>query len=481
MRHRLLTPLLIAALAPALTLAGSRADHFQALHGTRTDTTVVQVHADPAALTREGFDLARHGSDEPGAPVDVVADAAARERLVAMGLHFDEPKAASAPSVQGWSDFDEVMQRVDALLEAHPDLLAREELGTSIEGRPLVAIRISDAPEASDPARPKVTINANHHAREVMTVEAALDVVTELVEGYRAEDPDVVRWLSELEVWVTPVVNPDGYAFVHSDNTWWRKNRRDNGDGSHGVDLNRNYPYAWGANDSGSSGRPWSDTYRGAGPASEPEAAAMVALARRLHPVANLSYHSYGEVVLYPYGYENAVNPTGDAIAAVASEYARRCRQDDDDGHFSKRSRLYPVNGLDRDWYYFELGTYSFVPEISNSSRGFHPSPSWIQPTVEGLRPGWRYLLDVAAGRGVRGQVTDAVTGEPVPATVTLAEVQWKNDEPRQVTAEGFFHKVLAEAGEVHLEVSAEGYASQTVAVHVEDGLVRQDVALDPL
>lgn len=473
--------LLPGLLVPSLRAHGEapgQAEVFHSLHGTSPARQVVVVDADPALLARHGFDLARHGTEAPGEGVDVVAGPAELARLVELGLTYQEPPAALGAMAAGaseWPTLAKIEERLHALVAANPDLLHEFPQGTSHEGRTIWTVRLSDTPTRRDPERPKVSINGNHHAREVMTVEASLDVLEHMVERVRAGDERFLRWISGVEVYVTPVANPDGYDHVKTENSWWRKNRRENEDGSFGVDLNRNYPYAWGANDAGSSGRPSSDTYRGPGAASEPETQALVTLAHRIKPLFNLSYHSYGEVLLYPYGYENAINPEGDRIEPLATELAARMKKDTGEGHYGKRSRLYPVNGLDRDWYYFQFGTYSFVPEISNRSRGFQPSTSWIEPTVTHLRGGWTYLLDRALGEGLRGRVLDDADETSVEAVVRVREVVWKNGEVHRTDVDGGFSRLL-DPGSYHVEIEADGYPPQVFPVEIAPGGLTHEV-----
>jgi hypothetical protein len=206
----------------------------------------------------------------------------------------------------------------------------------------------------------------------------------------------------------------------------------------------------------------------------------MVSLARRIKPLFNLSYHSYGEVLLYPYGYENADNPIGDVMPTLAAELSSRMIRDTGSGHYGKRSRLYPVNGLDRDWYYHELGTYSFVPEISNRRRGFHPSYSWVEATVTGLRGGWTYLLARALGEGVRGRVVDLHSGQGLDAVVSVQEVEWRNGEVHRTDVDGGFSKLL-DAGTYLFRFEAEGYEPEELQVEVASGrLTRFEVGLEP-
>ena len=127
-------------------------------------------------------------------------------------------------------------------------------------------------------------------------------------------DPRVHALLSRAEIFVIPVVNPDGYFFTWSDsaNRLWRKNRRNNGDGTFGVDNNRNWGYEWGG--AGASTQTSSETYRGTGPFSEPETAAMRDFFNaRPNIVSNIDFHSYSQLVLSPWAY--TVAPSVDPLA----------------------------------------------------------------------------------------------------------------------------------------------------------------------
>src|SRR6185436_8396573 len=102
------------------------------------------------------------------------------------------------------------------------------------------------------------------------------------------------------DIWVIPVENPDGYQFTFDSTRLWRKNRRLNGDGTYGVDLNRNYPTFWGFDNLGSSDQPFAETYRGSGAGSEPETQAIMAFHAVHPPVVSVSYHTYSGLVLHP-------------------------------------------------------------------------------------------------------------------------------------------------------------------------------------
>ncbi|MDH5715450.1 MAG: M14 family metallopeptidase [Candidatus Aminicenantes bacterium] len=187
------------------------------------------------------------------------------------------------------------------LQETHPQIARVHDIGDTIEGRDILAIKISDNVEL-DEMEAEVLLVGCHHAREWLTVEVPYYIAQYLVEQYDV-DPEIKRMVDNSEVWIVPLLNPDGLEYSIHTFRWWRKNRRDNGDGSFGVDLNRNYSYMWGFDDEGSSPYGWSQVYRGRSPLSEPETDALRMLFIQREFQAAISYHTYSELILYPWGY----------------------------------------------------------------------------------------------------------------------------------------------------------------------------------
>ena len=213
----------------------------------------------------------------------------------------------------------------------------------------------------------------------------------------------------------------------------WRKNTAGRAAGSRrrvcssgtGVDINRNYPYAWGACN-GSSSSPRSQTYRGPSAASEP-GRAMIELVDRIRPVFDISYHAYSELVLYPYGCRNQHAPTRAVLETIGRQIASVLPKDDGPGTYKAGTPweiLYGVDGGDIDWMYNEFNVVPFVIELNSSRQGFHPRYDlWREPTVLKSRAAWQLLLDRLEGSGVRG-VARGASGAPLPeARVEIAPV----------------------------------------------------------
>lgn len=283
-----------------------------------------------------------------------------------------------------------------------PDLVRRESIGKSHEGRDIWAVALTQKHSKIKGTKKTMLVDAMHHAREVMTTEVALDIIDILTSNYET-DSKVRNWMNQYEIWVVPMLNPDGNNKVWSEDQMWRKNIR----GGYGVDINRNYPYGW-AKCNGSSGFQFSDTYRGPSEGSEPETQALMSLISLVKPKFNLSFHSYSELVIYPFGCDPDTVPEPDAkiYLKTAKEFASKLVRDSGSGTYKAGTAyelLYSVDGGSIDWMYGKEKVMSFVVELNASSQGFQPNyKKWRDDTVKRQRAGWMYLLDQMAAPGIK-------------------------------------------------------------------------------
>ena len=346
----------------------------------------------------------------------VVANAAEEARLVAHGFAVATAQPdvesglralAGEPDLGAYHTFDEMRAEIDLLVTSYPDLARREVLGRSGEGRDIVALKISDDPATDDPTEPDFLIVGCHHAREFMSVELPLFVARTLLER-AATDARVARIVAEREIWIVPMLNPDGHVYQEQyqaspewDPPGWRKNRTPNFDGSIGVDPNRNYSFEWGHDDEGSSPDGLSETYRGTAPFSEPENRALRSLVERQRFVIAISYHSFGKLLLYPWGFERGFTEDHATFAALADSMVRQ------NGYRPGNPALgtiYLTNGELDDWLYGEITTrkpqrtFGFTVEMNLASEGgFWPPESMIAPTCAALLHLNLYALEAAA------------------------------------------------------------------------------------
>jgi murein tripeptide amidase MpaA len=289
------------------------------------------------------------------------------------------------PEIGAYHTLDEVNADLDALAAANPAIARVESIGKSVDQRDVRALRIT-GPDPAPWGRPVFLFMGAHHAREWISVEVPLAIARWLVEGY-ATDPAVKGLVDTREVWIVPAVNPDGLAYSQNEYRYWRKNRRSNPDGSFGVDPNRNYGYKWGT--SGTSDHPGSDVYCGPSAFSEPETRNVreFAIARNL--TVSISYHSYGESILFPwsYGYEQSADHA--ALQEIARQMASQSGYDP-----MQSVELYPSSGDTDDYLYGETGALPFTTEVG---RSFIPEESQIAGICAANLKAVRWLLENAA------------------------------------------------------------------------------------
>ncbi|HDR06417.1 MAG TPA: hypothetical protein ENN88_02175, partial [Candidatus Coatesbacteria bacterium] len=208
----------------------------------------------------------------------------------------------------GYRTIAEMEAELVELAQAHPNIFYLFSLGPSYMERDIWCMKVSDNP-TQDEEEGKLFIHGNTHAREIMTLEIPMYFLNRIARDYYT-DPELARLIDSHEVYVVPSLNPDGHVYVeeHHDGSpygWRRKNMRP----PDGVDLNRNYGHMWGYDDHGSSPNPWAATYRGTAPFSEPETQAVHTLFQRVGFDFAMSYHSFGELLLLPWGYVNQPTP----------------------------------------------------------------------------------------------------------------------------------------------------------------------------
>lgn len=376
---------------------------------------------------------------------------------------------------------EEINARLRKYAETYPELVHVEVIGKSLKGRDILAARISTQEYAH--LKPAVLFNAMHHAREIMTPEVAMDIIDTLLGNFLNDDKPIVRaWVENLAIWVIPQVNPDGNKIVWEKDNWWRKNARGEGEQTWGVDLNRNYSHDWGACN-GSSGSKSSQTYRGPTAASEPETQGLMKFFKEKNILLNVSYHSYSEMVIAPYGCSGKFTPENFVVKEVGLEFAKRLKTDDGRGSYSYGTGwelLYPVDGDDISWMYHEVNALAYVVEVNASEQGFQPRyKKWRDVTVQKQRPGWQYLLTrVLAGPQVRGKVYDSLTGKLVDVGIRVKGLPQDGEKPR-VSKNGFFYKLLSE-GEYEIEFSAPGYKSHVESVRIGPEPTVLEVQLEP-
>ncbi|XP_008305993.1 carboxypeptidase A6 isoform X2 [Cynoglossus semilaevis] len=263
----------------------------------------------------------------------------------------------------------------------HPYLVHMFSIGKSYEGRPLYVLQLG---KRSRPQKKAVWIDCGVHAREWIGPAFCQWFVKEAINSYKY-DSVMRRLLNQLNFYIMPVFNVDGYHFSWTTDRFWRKTRSKNHKfHCRGVDANRNWKVKW--CEEGASYHPCDDTYCGPFPESEPEVKAVAKFLRKhkKRVKAYISIHAYAQMLLYPYSYKYAAIPNFDcvesaahnAVTALYSAYGVKYR------YGPASTTLYVSSGSSIDWAYRNGIRYAFAFELRDTGYyGFLLPETLINPT----------------------------------------------------------------------------------------------------
>jgi carboxypeptidase T len=287
------------------------------------------------------------------------------------------------PADSAYHNYAELTTKVNQVVADHSSIARKISLGTSYEGRDIMAVKISDN-VATDEAEPEILFNSQQHAREHLTVEMAIYLLDLFTDSY-GSDSRVTNVVNTREIWIVPTVNPDGSEYDVATGAYrsWRKNRQPNSGSSNvGTDLNRNWSYNWGCC-GGSSGTTSSETYRGPSAFSAPETqrlrdfvnSRVVGGVQQIK--VNIDFHTYSQLILWPYGYTTA--NTGPGLNADQQAVFQTIGQQmaNTNGYTPEQSSdLYITDGDSIDWMWGVHGIFAYTFEMypgSASGGGFYP------------------------------------------------------------------------------------------------------------
>jgi hypothetical protein len=381
----------VAALCAGLTTATGAPTSGAPSGSDPLDAYTATVTPDQLSLLADtGVDVTGQRRVAAGVELDLVLDRSQADRLRSRGIDLKLTRVkggqtvrqfAAAQAAGGfnvWRSYDEpggIRDQLYAAARRNPQLVKLEVLGHTAQGREIIAVKLTQgADEETDGSRPAVLFSATQHAREWISTEVDRRLMNYYIDQWRANNRTVRKLLQSTEIWFLPVANPDGYQYTFDHERLWRKNLRDNnGDGvtqvGDGVDPNRNFPNHWGWDEEGSSSIQSSETYRGPGPASEPETKAMVGLLDRIRFKFQVNYHSNGRWLLYSEGWQTSTPTADDPIYyAMSGNLDHPAIAEFHPGLSS--DVLYVTNGEANDYAHGKDGTLAWTPELSPGCDG---------------------------------------------------------------------------------------------------------------
>ncbi|KAG7239362.1 hypothetical protein INR49_029351, partial [Caranx melampygus] len=305
----------------------------------------------------------------------------------------------------------EISKWMAQIQEQYSDVVETVHYGFTYEHRTISLLKIGLPSEEKKKA---IWMDCGIHAREWIAPAFCQYFVKQLLETYKT-DPKVEDMMKNLDFYVTPVLNVDGYMYSWKDNTTrlWRKNRSPGPSDCSclGTDLNRNFDANWGT--IGISKDCCSNIYCGSGPVSEPEARAVTDYigARKDDFLCFLTIHSYGQLLLVPYGHPNFTAPNYDELMEVGLGAAKAIWEVHGKNYTVGTSPdvLYPNSGSSRDWARMQGIPYSFTFELrDNGTFGFKLPEDQIQPTCEEAYRGAMHIITYAHDKTFNSAVAAA-------------------------------------------------------------------------
>lgn len=300
-------------------------------------------------------------------------------------------------------NYKELTEELKNIAASRPEIFHLFSIGKTHEGRDIWCVQINTTPLKGRPsqnyfsAKPAIAFMGNMHAREHVSAELPLMALQFLAANYE-KDPIITNLMQTREIFFIPMLNPDGVEFDIKTGEYQmhRKNMRNNGKGSYGVDLNRNFGFGW--NTGGSSKDPDSDVYMGPGPFSEPES---YALKKFVEDRPNLklltSFHTYSELILYPWGH--LYDPIANAKDLAAYKTMAEKMASWNGYKPQQSSDLYIASGDSADWSYGEHGVFSFTFELSPKTMmggGFYPGVKILDKVFSANLKPILYMMEMA-------------------------------------------------------------------------------------
>lgn len=409
--------------------------------------------------------------------------------------------------------YDEFVAEIFALQAAYPDTVMVVQIGTTLgvipyqDPIPIYAVKISDNVTV-DEDEPEILYLGPCHAEEILGIEVNMFMLNEML-TYKNIPPFSV-WLQNLEIWIVPQYNPEGLQVVMDDwDETYRKNKRDNNENGifdfvpgaggdiDGVDPNRNYSFNWihGEKLYEGSGAEWNDYYRGPGPFSEGESQTIRDFASQHHFIYSIAWHSsrsglLSENVYYSFNWDGVKEcPDIQLHTSIGLNVANRIMKQGSVSVPYPSSASTGRKGGANDWFYKAYGTVQLLIECGtqNMQPTNDPPLYLIDDTCERCRNGAYWLMRRALGYGadaamLTGNITDAVSGDPLKARYLVEEREASFFDPRfSDELYGRFWRPIS-TGTYTLRIAKKGYQGHTQSVTVNNSTwTIRNIALTPL
>lgn len=276
---------------------------------------------------------------------------------------------------QQYKSYSQTCEFLEECVRKYPDIIQIESIGKTWENRDIILATISLNVESAH-LKPAMLYTGSIHAREWIGNELGVSFIEHILENY-STDPSILKTLTKNTLYIVPCLNPDGFEYSRTHFSFWRKNRRDNGDGTYGVDLNRNFSIGYQKSTNTSS-----NVYSGPEPFSEPETRSMKEFVDN-HPniTIALDYHSQGNVFFPAHKFNHEAEIEGTDLNTLCANMNFEIQKVSGRKYGIHRGKP-PTNlisGSGRE-YYYSKGIIAIVVEV-----GTRNIPDFMQNMQESI------------------------------------------------------------------------------------------------
>lgn len=430
-RKRFMKKLLLTIVLCLLIVSGA--------YASRTYDVVIRCADENQLRQVYGFGLSL--DDRKGLNLFAQVETWEIQRLENLGFDVRVLGPTDSKPKAGYHTPETMGQDLQTLADTYPDQTELVSLGKSVRNRDIWVIKITGDVNSSKP-KPRVLLDASIHGDEQIGMEVAYNFAKKLLESYGSIQ-EITDLLDAREIWIVPIVNPDGVA------RFTRVN-------ANSIDLNRDYGFFW---EEG-----WASNL----PASQPETKALMQLAFDNNFIFAISYHAGATLVNYPWDTRPQASPDEPIFIYISEQYGDLANYSVTNGW-----DWYETHGISEESYYGSNGSLAVIVELSNIKT---PPAAQIPNFFNRNWPALIHWADMA-GWGVHGTVTDAISGAPIAALMAVLEGGWQvYSDPNS----GSFFRFL-EPGTYTLAAWANGYEPATIDINVPaQGSVEADFTLTP-
>lgn len=464
-------------------------------------------------IFKDNYDIALY---RPNHFIDLVLDENQFNQFQNMNLNIQVIQTESeiknnlqsqTRDIPGYRNYSQIIAQLNQYASNYSDICELHNLGNSLGAdyiassygtayndfnHQLIALKVSDNPNIEED-EPSFYFMGAHHAREPLSTEVTMAVLDYYLSNYNI-DPEITDLINTSQIWFLPIVNPNGQKIVlDQEDVWWRKNIRDNnsnhqfdtynqyGYGIDGVDLNRNYGFGWGY--FSSTDDITYPTYHGTEAFSEPETMIIKNLIDSHSFVAGISYHTYGGLVLHPWGsLPNVYSPDGLALADLANQMAETIlKTDGSNQHYDPGYgwELYAASGGLDEYAYGQNSIFGYTIELAEE---FIPSASIVTQTCQNNLEASKIIVSRVKKSCLTGLIKDT-DNNPIVAQVYVETVD-NTGYPKQPYLSnaqyGRYYRLLM-PGLYNVTFSAWGYQTQTFLISIDtDQQTILDITLEP-